>query len=294
MSQSSHGTSERGHEITVRVENVAKSYGSPRSEVSALSGVSIEVRRGERVALLGKSGSGKSTLLNLIGGLDRPSSGRIEAGGRDLAVAGDPRRRARAKCRRKDRVPQGRAGHRMTMKPERRPATRATDILGLSFSALRQQKVRTILTVTGVVIGTFALVLSLAIGRGVDHAIVSLFHEDSRLRKITVNKNYETTAEEVPASEREPKGVMSDAKRKRIRKALVRTWGQNHLRKEQKLLDLDAIESLRSHRACRTDRTVCLAGWHRIAGREDRRCHRRLNFHRRDISEIEAPRRAAV
>ena len=37
------------------------------------------------MALLGKSGSGKSTLLNLIGGLDRPSSGRIEAGGRDLA-----------------------------------------------------------------------------------------------------------------------------------------------------------------------------------------------------------------
>ena len=56
----------------------------------ALGGVSIEVRRGERVALLGKSGSGKSTLLNLIGGLDRPSSGRIEAGGRDLAsMSGD-------------------------------------------------------------------------------------------------------------------------------------------------------------------------------------------------------------
>jgi ABC-type lipoprotein export system ATPase subunit len=70
----------------VRVEAVAKIYGSWRSEVTALSGVSIEVRGGERVALLGKSGSGKSTLLNLIGGLDRPSSGRIEAGGRDLAA----------------------------------------------------------------------------------------------------------------------------------------------------------------------------------------------------------------
>jgi ABC-type lipoprotein export system ATPase subunit len=69
----------------VRVEDVVKSYGSPRSEVTALGGVSLEVGRGERVALLGKSGSGKSTLLNLIGGLDRPSSGRIEAGGRDLA-----------------------------------------------------------------------------------------------------------------------------------------------------------------------------------------------------------------
>ena len=74
-----------GDKIAVRVEDVVKSYGSPRSEVTALSGVSMQIRRGERVALLGKSGSGKSTLLNLIGGLDRPSSGRIEAGGKDLA-----------------------------------------------------------------------------------------------------------------------------------------------------------------------------------------------------------------
>jgi putative ABC transport system ATP-binding protein len=86
MSQLSRATAERGPEFAVRVENVAKSYGSPRSEVTALAGVSMEVRRGERVALLGKSGSGKSTLLNLIGGLDRPSSGRIEAGGKDLAA----------------------------------------------------------------------------------------------------------------------------------------------------------------------------------------------------------------
>jgi ABC-type lipoprotein export system ATPase subunit len=73
-----------GDGFAVRVEEVVKSYGAA-STVVALRGVSMDVRRGERVALLGKSGSGKSTLLNLIGGLDRPTSGRIEAGGGDLA-----------------------------------------------------------------------------------------------------------------------------------------------------------------------------------------------------------------
>jgi ABC-type lipoprotein export system ATPase subunit len=69
----------------VRVRDVVKSYGAADSRVAALRGVSLEVRRGERIALLGKSGSGKSTLLNLIGGLDRPTSGRIQAGERDIA-----------------------------------------------------------------------------------------------------------------------------------------------------------------------------------------------------------------
>ena len=64
---------------------MVKSYGPASSAVVALRGVSMEVGRGERVALLGKSGSGKSTLLNLIGGLDRPTSGCIRTGDRDLA-----------------------------------------------------------------------------------------------------------------------------------------------------------------------------------------------------------------
>jgi putative ABC transport system ATP-binding protein len=86
MLHSTQASSDQRDGTAVRVADVTKTYGSPRSGVSALCGVSLEVRRGERVALLGKSGSGKSTLLNLIGGLDRPSSGRIETGGRDLAA----------------------------------------------------------------------------------------------------------------------------------------------------------------------------------------------------------------
>src|SRR5215468_12500732 len=101
---------------------------------------------------------------------------------------------------------------------------RAADLWGLAFSAMRQQKVRTVLTLVGVVVGTLALVLSISVGRGIDRAIVNLFHQDDRLRKITVQPNYHISAEDMPADLREPKGSMSDAKRKRIRKALERTW----------------------------------------------------------------------
>jgi predicted ABC-type transport system involved in lysophospholipase L1 biosynthesis ATPase subunit len=52
--------------------------------VPALREITLDVRRGERVALLGKSGSGKSTLLNLFGGLDRPTSGTLQVAGNDL------------------------------------------------------------------------------------------------------------------------------------------------------------------------------------------------------------------
>jgi ABC-type lipoprotein export system ATPase subunit len=72
-------------DLAVRTTDLTKSYGRGSAVVHALRGVSVTVRRGERVALLGKSGSGKSTLLNLLGGLDRPTAGRIEVGGQDLA-----------------------------------------------------------------------------------------------------------------------------------------------------------------------------------------------------------------
>jgi ABC-type lipoprotein export system ATPase subunit len=65
--------------------DLTKTYGTATAPVHALRGVSIHIERGERVALLGKSGSGKSTLLNLLGGLDSPTAGSIEVGGRELA-----------------------------------------------------------------------------------------------------------------------------------------------------------------------------------------------------------------
>jgi predicted ABC-type transport system involved in lysophospholipase L1 biosynthesis ATPase subunit len=71
--------------LAIRTLDLVKSYGPSSAAVHALRGVSLEVRRGERVALLGKSGSGKSTLLNVLGGLDRPTSGSVHVIGRDLA-----------------------------------------------------------------------------------------------------------------------------------------------------------------------------------------------------------------
>ena len=68
----------------LQTENLKKIYGSGESEVRALDGVSITVEKGEFVAVVGTSGSGKSTLLNMIGGLDRPTSGSVMIRGRNL------------------------------------------------------------------------------------------------------------------------------------------------------------------------------------------------------------------
>ena len=70
----------------IRLHDVTRTYGASHAPVPALRGVSLSIRRGERVGLLGKSGSGKSTLLNLLGGLDRPTAGRIDIDGRDLGA----------------------------------------------------------------------------------------------------------------------------------------------------------------------------------------------------------------
>jgi len=71
--------------IAIRSDRVARHYQMGEALVRAVDDVSVEIRAGEFVALLGSSGSGKSTLLNLMAGLDRPTSGAIFAEGRNLA-----------------------------------------------------------------------------------------------------------------------------------------------------------------------------------------------------------------
>ena len=71
-------------DVMVRAEGLVKIYKTKETEVLALQGLDLEVKRGELTAMIGNSGSGKSTFLNMIGGLDRPSAGKLWVDGKNL------------------------------------------------------------------------------------------------------------------------------------------------------------------------------------------------------------------
>ena len=68
----------------LRIENLTKTYGEGSTQVRALDNVSFSVEKGEFLAIIGPSGSGKSTLLHIIGGVDRPTSGKVYMDGQDV------------------------------------------------------------------------------------------------------------------------------------------------------------------------------------------------------------------
>ena len=73
----------------LRVENLNKIYGKGENQVKAVDNISFSVQKGEFVAIIGASGSGKSTLLHLIGGVDRPTSGKVFIDGKDIYTLND-------------------------------------------------------------------------------------------------------------------------------------------------------------------------------------------------------------
>ena len=73
----------------LRIENLSKVYGKGESKVVAIDNISFSIQKGEFIAIVGASGSGKSTLLHLIGGVDRPTSGKVYIDGKDIYQMND-------------------------------------------------------------------------------------------------------------------------------------------------------------------------------------------------------------
>ena len=73
----------------LRVENLSKIYGKAETEVKALDNVSFSIEKGQFVAIIGPSGSGKSTLLHILGGVDKPTSGKVFVDGCDVYAQND-------------------------------------------------------------------------------------------------------------------------------------------------------------------------------------------------------------
>ena len=76
-------------DIVLELQNVSRIFGEGDAQVKALDNVSLSIRRGEFVLIVGSSGSGKSTLLNMIGLLDKPTSGKVILDGKETTTLND-------------------------------------------------------------------------------------------------------------------------------------------------------------------------------------------------------------
>jgi putative ABC transport system permease protein len=121
---------------------------------------------------------------------------------------------------------------------------RFADILRFAFGALGQQKVRTLLTTLGVILGTFVLVASLAIGLGVRNKVMSLFQRNDQLRRIEVTPGVEE--EEISESELPSEDLVTEEKRERIRDALMRLRNFSGQRKVKTPLTREALAEVAS------------------------------------------------
>jgi lipoprotein-releasing system ATP-binding protein len=88
------GTAPREAAPVLGAHGVVRRFAEGNTTLEVLRGLDLEVRAGERLAIIGASGSGKTTLLQILGGLDRPDAGRVEVDGRDLHALGEAERGA--------------------------------------------------------------------------------------------------------------------------------------------------------------------------------------------------------
>src|SRR4051794_2298711 len=124
---------------------------------------------------------------------------------------------------------------------------RTSDLLKLALAALWRHKVRTLLTLSGVVAGTFLLVVSVSVGRGIEEATVRQLRRSDQLRKITVFPNYQPTEANVPEEELRVTGPMSEENRRRIRRSLVRHWPRKAFGAgPPRPLDVSQLEKIRA------------------------------------------------
>jgi putative ABC transport system permease protein len=121
---------------------------------------------------------------------------------------------------------------------------RFTDVMGLALTALWQRRLRSTLTLLGVVFGTFVLVASLSLGRGVQDTIVREYSRHNELRSIEVLPGF-GRAVDAPEEELRVEGSMNEERRKRLRDSLAERWQRQHGAGPSVRLTLERIEELR-------------------------------------------------
>jgi putative ABC transport system permease protein len=118
------------------------------------------------------------------------------------------------------------------------------DILGLSFSALWQQKARTLLTLLGVLFGAFVLAASLAIGQGVQDAIEKYARQNEAIRRVEVWPRWDNEPDKSTTQPTTVPGNMSDARRKRLQRALAKYETSTRVRDDRVRLTPDVLKRL--------------------------------------------------
>ncbi|MCH8922869.1 MAG: ABC transporter permease [Planctomycetes bacterium] len=121
---------------------------------------------------------------------------------------------------------------------------RYADIISVSLLALWQHKVRTLLSLLGVAIGTFMLATSMSIGEGVKLELDRQFERGDRLRRIVVRPDYGVSRDQLPKKELDLPGKMDEQRRERILEAKIRRWPRDHKRPKLALND-EGLKKLR-------------------------------------------------